>query len=184
MSFPMVVSQKTVDEFNAPAKEAALEAQRRNPVAILPRPSGTVKSEFLRRKLSLDSIVGLRDKCRSRLDTAKAQLPRAEERLKELREAGVSDRESNIQKLTGYNYFSKNYQTSQHVPGLIEQLRGVIDTESVRLAELEAAVRREELRLRPELERLETEFNEAVRLETLSAGRSVDTRPPRSLVRE
>jgi len=180
MAFPIVVTQETVDNFNRPSMEASKARAHAN-AGPRRRDSGTVKSEYTRVRNALASITGMRDKTREKLSNAKEQLEVAEKRLRELRAAGFTDRSSDVQKLIGYYFRSKVYDTSQHHPGLIEQLRGTIDTESKRLAELEVSVTKEQERIAPKLAELAAEYNEALSIENVAEGQ---TRPSRLMTRE
>lgn len=161
----MVVSQEESDRFDAAVQAAANKAAQQNVRKIQPRHSVLVKIDLdnLRQRVAdnqrqLTEAEGARVELSNSLDTVA-------KRLASLRAAGVSEKSESIQTITGFDFFSKTFQASQHHEGSLEIMAGELKRLDERIVRLQNGVLHWTKVLADS--GLEAELAEAIKLERL-----------------
>jgi hypothetical protein len=166
-----ITTQEELDRFNAGPKAAAIAQGKLNPVKLKPRPSGTVRAELERTKLSLHSVGTMLMKSEEALAKATAALAAANDQLAELHKAGFKENSPQIQKLRGSSFRSRVTDLPIHQDGVIDRLNRAIAEHGPRVKTLQDSHVREAARIAPVVRKLEAELAEALRLERISEGR-------------
>jgi exonuclease VII small subunit/uncharacterized coiled-coil protein SlyX len=166
-----ITTQEELDRFNAGPKAAAIAQGKLNPMKLRPRPSGTVRAELERTKLSLNSVGTMLQKSEEALAKAVAALAEASDQVAELRKAGFRENSAPVQKLTGSSFRSKVTDLVVHQDGVIDRLNRAIAEHTPRVKTLEASHRREAANITPIVRKLTAELEEALRLERVMDGR-------------
>lgn len=172
------ITQPEIDTMTQQTQQTAKAVHALNPHKPWLRTSAEIKLDIARltqeKSKDPNGLEGLLPQFKRQLagniaarEELEAALARTEKTIEDLKQMGAGPKHPRLLELTGYDFYSKTYQTMQHHAGTIEEIRSQLGAVELRIESLTEAVRNTEARVKRELPKLQAELKEALKREAL-----------------